>query len=318
MSTRRGARSSGAGHGKRQTARTERQAGGPVVGARRQRPFVPRHRGAILAGVVLALLVAFGVIFAIKFGPSNAVKEQAAGDQPADPAVVSALTRIPPATFDSVGTGSASDSLKPIVGGAALTSGGKPEVLYVGAEYCPYCAAERWALIAALSRFGSFANLHTTRSAAGDVYANTASFTFYQANYSSPYLALAAVEQYTNQPAASGGYTRLQSLSSEQQSLISRYDKAPYAASANAIPFVDFGGKAVLSGATYNPGILGGMDWQQIAAKLGQPSSAQARAIIGSANLLTAAICQMIKQQPGSVCQSQGVQKAAALLKKGT
>ena len=40
-----------------------------------------------------------------------------------------------------------------------LTADGKPLVLYVGAEYCPYCAAERCAMVQALSRFGTFSNL---------------------------------------------------------------------------------------------------------------------------------------------------------------
>src|SRR5215471_17073708 len=39
--------------------------------------------------------------------------------------------------------------------GAPLTSGGKPEMLYIGAEYCPYCAAMRWSMAVALSRFGT-------------------------------------------------------------------------------------------------------------------------------------------------------------------
>ena len=42
---------------------------------------------------------------------------------------------------------------------------GKPEVLFVGAEYCPFCAAERWPLIVALSRFGHFGALHNMQSA---------------------------------------------------------------------------------------------------------------------------------------------------------
>jgi len=32
-------------------------------------------------------------------------------------------------------------------------------VSYVGGEYCPYCAIQRWALLVALSKFGSFTNL---------------------------------------------------------------------------------------------------------------------------------------------------------------
>ena len=35
----------------------------------------------------------------------------------------------------------------------------------MGAEYCPYCAAQRWAMIVALSRFGTFSGLTTVHSA---------------------------------------------------------------------------------------------------------------------------------------------------------
>jgi Domain of unknown function (DUF929) len=48
---------------------------------------------------------------------------------------------------------------------AALTASGKPEVLYTGAGFCPYCAAVRWPLIVALSRFGTFSGLAPARSA---------------------------------------------------------------------------------------------------------------------------------------------------------
>ena len=37
----------------------------------------------------------------------------------------------------------------------ALTEAGLPEMLYMGAEYCPFCAAERWAMVMALSKFGT-------------------------------------------------------------------------------------------------------------------------------------------------------------------
>src|ERR1700721_1365736 len=51
-----------------------------------------------------------------------------------------------------------------VVYGNPLSSGGKPEVLYVGTEFCPYCMAESWPLIVALSRFGQFTGLRTSRS----------------------------------------------------------------------------------------------------------------------------------------------------------
>ena len=84
------------------------------------------------------------------------------------------------------------------VNGTPLTSGGKPEVLYLGGEYCPYCAAQRWAMINALSRFGTFSGLTTTHSSSTDVDANTPTWTFYKSTYKSNYLVFTPVEEYTN------------------------------------------------------------------------------------------------------------------------
>ncbi len=98
------------------------------------------------------------------------------------------------------------------------------------------------------------------------------------------------------------GYTQLQSLSSSQQAIFNTYNRPPYVRSAGSIQFVDVGGKYVLSGATYDPGPLSGESWSQIAAQFANPTTAEAKAIDGSANLLTAAICQMTNQQPASVC----------------
>ncbi len=84
------------------------------------------------------------------------------------------------------------------VNGTALTSGGKPEVLYLGGEYCPYCAAQRWAMVNALSRFGTFSGLTTTHSSSTDVDPNTPTWTFYKSTYTSNYLVFTPVEEYTN------------------------------------------------------------------------------------------------------------------------
>ncbi len=283
--------------------------------SQRQPSFIERYRGGILGGVIAVIVIALAIIFVVKFGPSNQGKVAASGAQPADPALVAALTQIPASTFDTVGAGSASNPPKSITGATPLQQDGKPELLYVGGEYCPYCAAERWAMIAALSRFGTFSGLSTIRSSSSDVFPSTPTFTFYGATYTSDTVAFTPVEQYTNQPSGNG-YTTLQNLTSEQQSIVNKYDVAPY--TSGGIPFLDFGNQLVFSGATYNPGVLSGMDWNQIAAQLKNPSSAQAQGIIGSANLISAGICQITSQQPASVCGSTGVQKAAALLGKGS
>jgi len=53
---------------------------------------------------------------------------------------------------------------------------------------------------------------------------------------------------------------------------------------------------------TYDPQVLQGRTWSQIAASVQVPSSAVAKGADGSANLMTAAICKITDNQPGSVC----------------
>ena len=191
-----------------------------------------------------------------------------------------------------------------ITGGAPLTSGGKPEVLYMGAEYCPFCAAERWAMVVALSRFGTFSGLSTVHSSSTDEFANTPTWTFANAHYTSKYLTFSTVEMQTNVPNGSGSYTTLQTPTSAQQALLSKYDAPPYVSSANAgaIPFIDFGNKYMLSGASYSPQVLQGKSWATIAAALKDPNSQIAKAVDGTANYLTATICKLTGNQPASAC----------------
>jgi hypothetical protein len=70
----------------------------------------------------------------------------------------------------------------------------------------------------------------------------------------------------------------------------------------------------VLKDPTYDPGILAGMTWAQVATALHNPSSAVAQGALGSANLMTAAICKMTGGNPGNVCTSAGVVAASAHL----
>jgi hypothetical protein len=211
-------------------------------------------------------------------------------------AVIAEITQLPASEFESVGLGSANNLIKPVTGTPLKGSTGKPEVLYIGAEYCPYCAAQRWALIVALSRVGTFSGLTTTTSSSTDIYANTPTFTFRGSSYTSQYIDFRAVEtsDRDNKP--------LQTPTVEEQQLLSKYD------TSGSIPFIDFGNRYTMTGATYSPDVLGGESWKPIADALKDPSSVQAKAIVGSANLLTAAICQITADQPASVCSSSMVQ----------
>lgn len=210
--------------------------------------------------------------------------------------VVSAISSLPASELDAVGKGSANNLIKAVSGTSLTGPAGRPEVFYFGAEYCPYCAAERWPIIVALSRFGTFSGLKTTSSSSSDVYPNTPTFTFHSATYTSRYVDFQSVETTDRDRKP------LESPTAAQQALVSRYD------TSGSIPFVDFGNKYALSGATYLPDVLSGMSWQAVADSLAQPDSAQAKAILGSANLITAAVCRMTADQPATVCTSAAIQ----------
>jgi thiol-disulfide isomerase/thioredoxin len=210
--------------------------------------------------------------------------------------LVSAIASLPATELDSVGKGSANNVIKPVSGAALTGPTGKPMVFYFGAEYCPYCAAERWPLIVALSRFGTFSGLKTTSSSSSDVYPNTATFTFHGATFTSQYIDFQAVET------SDRNQNPLETPTAAQQSLVAKYD------TSGSIPFIDLGNRYAAAGAMYLPDILSGMSWQAIADALAQPQTPQAMAILGSANLITATVCQMTGNQPAAVCSSASVQ----------
>lgn len=216
--------------------------------------------------------------------------------------VVSGITNLPASEFDAVGQGTAKNLIQPVSGPALAGPSGKPEVFYFGAEYCPYCAAQRWALIVALGRFGTWSNLKTTSSSSTDVYPNTPTFTFHGATYASQYVDFVSVEtQDRNQ-------NPLETPSAAEQALVSKYD------TANSIPFVDLGNRYAFAGSMYLPDVLSGEDWQTVANQLQQSNSKQAQAILGSANLTTAAVCKMTGDQPAAVCSSQTIQSLESKL----
>jgi thiol-disulfide isomerase/thioredoxin len=266
--------------------------------------------GSVIA--VVAVVLAF-VIFKLNSKPPSTSSGSNGPTGSALTALVNTTTSVPASTLDQVGSGGGAVTNLPIkINGTTLTAGGKPEMVYMGAEYCPYCAAERWAMIVALSRFGTFSGLATTHSGSvsgagsSEPYPNTPTWTFVNAKYSSPYLAFTPVEMNTNIPDPStGSYTTLQTPTAAQQALITKWDNQPYIPSsepAGSIPFIYFGKSMIVGTSPALNQALSGLDWNQIAADLHNPSSAVAKAEDGEANYITAAICKMTGNQPASAC----------------
>ncbi len=204
---------------------------------------------------------------------------------------VQATTSVPLATFDAVGAPSSSAPGATVLSGQpALVADGKAEVVYVGAEFCPYCAAERWVLVVALGRFGTFTRLGATSSSGDEVFPATATFSFAGSSYKSRYVTLSAVEEYGSTPSktAPAGFPRLRFPTAQQQSLMRRYDTSAYTSQSGALPFVDVGNRLLMVGAAvgFSPGTLANSSMNQIASALDQPNNAAAQAILGQANEL--------------------------------
>jgi len=283
-----------------------------------------RFSGAMMAWAAVGLvIVVVAVLVVVKVATGNSAGNTSYTPVTAAPAsVVKDVTSIPASVYDKVGVNfpAAAQPVSPPIklkNQPPLSIGGKsPAMLYYGAEYCPYCAAERWGIVAALSRFGTWSNLKITASSHTDVYNTTHTFSFHGATFTSPYLTFATVEQYSNVPVSGGGYTVLENPTKEEQKVINDGQQFIPGATPNQVgfPFINIGNVALISGATYNPGILAGLSWTDIAGGLNDPTNPVTQAVVGTANYISAAVCASTKNAPASVCTSPGVEAAAKSL----
>jgi thiol-disulfide isomerase/thioredoxin len=274
----------------------------------------PRRRVpmALVTWVFVVLILSIVVVLLvvkITRGSTTVVPPPVA---PASSGVVHAVTTIPGAVFDAVGAQQAADPGEAVLSGQPSVSiGGRPAVVYVGGEFCPYCAAERWALVAALGRFGTFSHLGATSSSNAEVFPGTPTFTFDGSTYRSRYVTLAAVEEYGDRPSdtAPAGFPKLRDPTPVEWALLRRYDTEPFVPGTGTFPFVDVDNRLIVSGSGigFSPGVLQGKTMAQVADDLSDPTKSDTQALLGAANKLSAAICAATGGKPVSVCTSAGV-----------
>src|SRR5215467_1573712 len=286
-------------------SRIKQQSAREKIAAQREaaRKAERRNRIMITAGSTLIVLVIVAAFIVIKLSQGSPSSSSANGRTLLPASVSSQVTGVPAATLNKVGAGAvpAFTQGRPAFTagtGAPLTSGGKPQMLYIGAEFCPYCAATRWSMAIALSRFGTLTPLHGIHSSSTDADPNTATLTFYKSGYNSKYLNFTPVEVQT----VSRG--PLQNPTSAQNAIWAKYEPD---ANSRGYPFIAFSNKLVMKGPIYDAAVLQGKSWSQIAAALKDPASPIAQSVNGAANYITGAICQMTNDQPASVCNSAAV-----------
>jgi hypothetical protein len=254
-----------------------------------QRRVEQRRRAqAVLSSVLVIAVVGVLVAYLAIHAKTNSKNDRSTAGTAS---LVQSVASVSPASLQTVGNGSTTLLAKPTKGDPALTLHGKPEFLYVGGEFCPYCAAERWSMIQALSRFGTFSGLSQIRSAVAD--GNLATFTFYKSSYTSKYISFVPVENEDR------NQSQLEPLTASEAKLFKKY--------TTGFPFLDFGGKYYQINAGYNPTDLTGLTQQQIAAQLKTPTSKVAQDILGEANNLTATLCKLTNNRPARVCLTPAI-----------
>jgi hypothetical protein len=268
-----------------------------------QRKKEKRQKWLTIGGISTVVVVVVAVIVVIAATSGSKKKDTSSGGRsPAPAASVTQVTTVAAADLTKVDTTSVTSPPKAATG-TALTYDGKPGILYYGAEYCPYCAAERWPFVQALSRFGTWTGLDETTSSSTDVHPNTATFSFLNAKFTSQYLSLQTVESENNKGAT------LQKATDAQNAVVAKYD------SAGSIPFISFGNRWIINGATYDSTALDGKSFDEIAAAVPDPNTAIGKAVLGNANVMTAAICDITGNKPANVCTTSTIKSLQTALK---
>ena len=255
-----------------------------------------RRRLLAATGAVTAVLAVVVALVAIKL--TSAPARPVATESAASSVIARQVTTVPASVLTGVSSGQVITPLQAVQrSGPPLTVGGKPVIVFVSEESCPFCAAERWSLAVALSHFGTWSHLGSTTSSATDVYPGTATLSFRAAVYRSTELTLRTTELTDN------AGRPLQAQTPLDTRLIDAFDVPPYVNSADqsgAVPFLDIANRYILAGAQYSPQVLAGLSATQIASQLANPSSPVAQAIDGSARVIVAAINQVLAGRAGS------------------
>lgn len=290
--------------------------------AAEQRKRRQRIQIGVVAGVLALVLIGVGIAVFVSQNQPTPTPTSSAEAPVNDAELLGELTSIPAETFTAAGApATAATNIFAIPNGTPRVTEGLPTVTYVGGEYCPYCAGERWALVASLSRFGTFSGLATSTSA--DNEGDIPTVTFASATYTSDVLGFDAYElaDRDGQP--------LQTLPDDLTSLMKQWDAPPYSNTTGGIPWTWLGtyqtvGSAVpindffVNGGTTNDQgkTVSNVTHAQVVEAMTSGSAGLGQDILAASNVISAQICTLTDNQPTDVCSDPAVIAAAAQLPK--
>jgi hypothetical protein len=178
-------------------------------------------------------------------------------------------------------------------------SSGKSLIFFMGAGFCPFCASERWAIVSALSNFGSWQGLVETASADHDEkYLNIPTVNFVRAKYTSEYL------EFVGRETTDRNFEPLQELDERDYEILDTFNPD------QIIPFLLIDGQFMQVGSGYSPQLLEGMSHAKLKAEVQNPTSSVGKAIKTEADNITALICKSIAGK-ANVCNSEDIKTLA-------
>lgn len=287
----------GGGKGK-----NNRPKGGQQKASQRRQQQARRNRLLGVGGIGVVVIAVVVLILVSSLSGSNGPLRT-----PASPAEAQTITSVPMSTLVAAkpeatrliatcsSAGGCSDEGVSAPTGSSypstLAENGKPTLLYIGAEFCPICATERWPMIIALSHFGTFTNLQTTHSAKDD--GNIPTWSFYGAKYTSQYLNFQTYEVETNTRGA---------LENPPTNIVSLWQG--FFGGEEEFPFIDFNQKYVFSTEQLVDTTLEGNSFSQVLGAVGNNSDTIGSQIDAAAAVFTRYLCGMTNSQPSDVCSA--------------
>lgn len=264
-----------------------------------------RQRVQWTVGIVALVVVGVALLVLVKISTSDKKEAAVSTRKPASASLVKHLADVPLDTIVADykrKTADKSSGIKELeaIDAPALTQDGKPHVIYVGAEYCPYCAGERWALVTALSHFGSFEGLNTVTAGleSSAAISDLPTLSFYESTFTSKYLSFTGRETQDRHGNA------LSPMTEAEEKMFTEFNAPPYVSgNGGGIPFINFGGKYLQAGASYGPQSLKGKTQDAIAEEIATGDSDLAVEVRATAGTFIKAICSVTDGEPGDVCK---------------
>ena len=180
--------------------------------------------------------------------------------------------------------------LTPTTGQPVLMYNNLPEIYLASEDNCPYCAAIRWSILIALSRFGVWNNIQPVYSSSTDVYPNTPSMSVACISYVSPYISFVEVTS------SDVNGKHLQIPTQQETDMFKQFNPGD-----EGLPFVSIANQYIQIGSSFSPDILAGMSQADVTANLNDPTNPVTQAIVTAANYFVDKILVLTNNMPENI-----------------